>query len=108
VNGDAPFPPWLQVRGDCVDVRVRVVPRSSRDRVAGVIGDRLKLQVTSAPVEGEANRAVLELVAGVAGLPKRAATLVSGSAGRSKTVRLATASPAETAGRLVDAASRER
>ena len=100
--------PWLRVLAAAVDVHVRVVPRSSRDRIAGVFGDRLKLQVTSPPVEGEANRAVLELLARSAGLPSRAASLESGSTGRSKTVRLACDDPAAVAAKLEASASPER
>lgn len=96
--------PWLSIVAGAVEVRVRVVPRSSRDRIAGVLGDRLKLQVTSPPVEGEANRAVLELIAKSAGLPSRAATLAAGQTGRSKTVRLACDDPSAVAARLATAA----
>lgn len=97
---------WLRLRPGAVDVDVRVVPRASRDRIAGVLGDRLKLQVTSPPVEGEANRAVLELLARSAGLPPRAASLVAGQTGRSKTVRLECEDPAAVARRLEEAAAR--
>lgn len=94
------LPPWIRIAEGAVEVQVRVVPRSSRDRVAGVLGDRLKLQVTSPPVEGEANRAVVELLARSAGLPTRAATLTAGASSRSKTVRLASEDPAATAAKL--------
>lgn len=94
------LPPWLRIAAGSVEVQVRVVPRSSRDRIAGVLGERLKLQVTSPPVEGEANRAVLEFLARSAGLPARAATLMAGAAGRSKTVRLACEDPAAVAATL--------
>jgi uncharacterized protein (TIGR00251 family) len=94
------LPPWLRVLAGVVEVQVRVVPRSSRDRIAGVLGERLKLQVTSPPVEGEANRAVLELLARSSGLPVRAATLLAGATGRSKTVRLACEDPAAVAATL--------
>ena len=94
------LPPWLRVIAGAVEVQVRVVPRSSRNRIAGVLGERLKLQVTSPPVEGEANRAVLELMARSAGLPLRAATLSAGATGRSKTVRLTCDDPAAVAATL--------
>jgi uncharacterized protein (TIGR00251 family) len=92
--------PWLRVLPGAVELRVRVVPRSSRDRIAGVIGDRLKIQVTAPPVEGEANRALLETVARAAGLPVRAASLVHGATGRSKTIRLESHDVEETVSRL--------
>lgn len=99
-----PAAKWLRIRPGAVEVDVRVVPRSSRDRIAGVLGDRLKLQVTSPPVEGEANRAVLELLARSVGLSMRAASLVAGQTGRSKTVRLECGDPAAVGERLVKAA----
>lgn len=91
-----------------MDVLVRVVPRSSRSRVAGVVGDRLKVQVTSPPVDGEANAAVLEVLARAAGLAVRDASLVAGHTGRSKTVRLATDDAAAVAGFLREAAASVR
>lgn len=96
--------PWLRPGAGCLDVMVRVVPRASRNRLAGVVGDRLKVQVTSPPVEGEANQAVLDLIARSAGLPPRAASLVAGQSSRSKTVRLETADAAATASLLEKAA----
>ena len=101
----ADLPPWVRLVAGAVEVQVRVVPRSSRDRVAGVLGDRLKLQVTSPPVEGEANRAVCELLAKTAGLANRAVSVSAGATGRSKTVRLECADPGAVARRVVEAAT---
>jgi len=92
--------PWLRVLEHAVELRIKVVPSSSRDRIAGVGGDRLRLRVTSPPVDGEANRAVLELLARSAGVPLRAATLVAGASGRSKTVRIDGESPQRIARKL--------
>ncbi len=103
---DMELPPWIRLLVGAVEVKVRVVPRSSRDRVAGVLGDRLKLQVTSPPVEGEANRAVCELLAKTADLPNRAASVAAGATGRSKAVRLECDDPAAVVRLLVAAGAR--
>lgn len=92
--------PWLRVGAGVVDVLVRVVPRASRSRLAGVLGDRLKVQVTAPPVEGEANREVSDLLARSAGLAARDASIAAGSSSRSKTVRLECEDPAAVAARL--------
>ena len=104
----AGLPTWLRLLEGAVEVRVRVVPRSSRDRIAGVLGDRLKVLVTSPPVEGAANDAVLRLVADTAGVPRKAASLVAGSSSRSKTVRLDAADPSATARNLAARAAEAR
>ncbi len=70
-------------------MRVRVQPRASRNRIAGVHGGRLKLQVTAPPVDGAANRAVVELLAEALALPRRLVEVVSGASSREKTVAVA-------------------
>ena len=100
--------PWLRISVDAVDVHVRVVPRASRSRIAGTIGDRLKVQIAAPPVDGEANREVAELLAKTAGLPARAAVVTTGAASRSKTIRLACEDPVAVAARLVAAAAQVR
>jgi uncharacterized protein len=95
------LPPWLRVVDGGLEIKVRVVPRSSRDRIAGVLGDRLKIQVTGPPVEGAANDCVLDVLTRSAGLPSRSAALKAGASGRSKTVLLETVDPEIVAARLI-------
>jgi len=49
---------------------------------------RLKVAVTSPPVEGEANEAVVQLFAKSLGLSKRQVEIVAGLSSRRKTVRI--------------------
>lgn len=72
---------------------MRVVPRASHQRIVGVLGDRIKVQIHAPPVEGEANRALGALLADVAGLPPSSVRVIAGGKGRSKTVLLECADP---------------
>lgn len=68
---------------------VRVTPRASRDEVAGLhtASDgsvSLAVKVTAVPDKGKANKAVIELVAKAARLPKSALSLASGGSERNK------------------------
>jgi uncharacterized protein len=99
---------WLRLGPGSVDVQVRVAPRASRSRIAGVMGERLKIQVTAPPVEGQANLEVARLLAKSAGLPARNATVSAGAASRSKTIRLACDDPASVADRLERLAAQAR
>jgi hypothetical protein len=65
-----------------------VTPRASRAKLGPIAGDRVKIAVTAPPVDGEANAAVVECVAKVLGVPRRAVTIVSGESSRRKTVRV--------------------
>lgn len=65
-----------------------VVPRASRVAVGPLVGDRLRVAVTAPPVDGEANAAVIEAVAGAFGVRRSAVTIVRGERGKRKTVSI--------------------
>ena len=69
-------------------LRLKVVPKASRSRVAGCVGDRLKVQVTAPPERGKANAAVLELLADRLQLARSAVRLVAGETSPQKTVEI--------------------
>ena len=69
-------------------IKVKVVPRSSRDEVCGLEGDTLKIKVTAPPVEGAANERVVELLAKRFGLRKSDVRIVQGMRSRLKTVEI--------------------
>lgn len=71
-----------------VTFAVRVIPRSSRNQVAGVQGDALKVKLTVPPVEGAANEALIGFLAERLGVRKSAVSIISGERNRSKTVRV--------------------
>ena len=82
-------PPWLVPVEGGVELLVLVQPRASRSRVLGEHGGYLKIQLAAPPVDGAANAALLELLAGLLGVPRRQVTLVSGESSRRKRVRAA-------------------
>src|SRR3990172_559085 len=74
--------------GGGVTLAVRVIPRSSRNEVAGVQGDALKVRLTAPPVEGAANAALIEFLAKQLGVRTSAVSILSGDKSRHKTVRV--------------------
>jgi uncharacterized protein (TIGR00251 family) len=71
-----------------VTIRVYVAPRSSASKVVGEHNGALKVALTAPPVEGAANKALVDLLAKLLGVPKGAVTIVSGETSRNKTVRV--------------------
>jgi len=67
---------------------VRVQPRASRSEIVGLHGDAMKIRLSAAPVDGAANEALVELIAGVLGVGRRAVRIVSGESSRSKVVEV--------------------
>lgn len=68
---------------------VKVVPGASRTGVVGIEGDLLKVRLAAAPVDGNANRALIDLLAKVLFIPKSSIHLKSGLTSRRKTILLA-------------------
>lgn len=69
---------------DGIRLAVRLQPRASRNQVVGVMGDRLKVQLTAPPVEGAANAACQAFLAEVFKVSKSSVRLIGGEKSRDK------------------------
>jgi uncharacterized protein len=83
--------------GDALTIDVLVVTRASRTAVGPMVGDRLRVAVAAPPVEGAANAAVIEALAGAFGVRRAAVQIVRGERARRKTVRIEGATSAALA-----------
>ena len=81
-------------------IHVKVVPGSSRDRVAGRYGDGVKVQVSAPPEGGRANRAVEGVIAAALGLKAQQVRVVKGHAAPRKVVEVEGVDQADVLGRL--------
>ena len=79
---------------------VRVVPGASKNEVAGIQDGALKVKLTAPPVEGKANRACVDFLAGLLGLRRSALAIASGEKSRKKTVTAGGITRAELKSRL--------
>lgn len=78
---------------------VRVQPRSSRNQVA-LVGDVVKVWLTAPPTDGQANAALLALLADRLAIPKSNVEVIRGHTSRNKTVRIDGLSADEIRARL--------
>ncbi|OHC14755.1 MAG: hypothetical protein A3K50_10640 [Planctomycetes bacterium RIFOXYD12_FULL_42_12] len=63
---------------------IRTQPGSSKNRIIGEYGGRLKLAVTAAPEKGRANKAVIELLADTLHISESSIHIISGESSRDK------------------------
>ncbi len=79
--------PW-QETADGLSLVVRLTPKGGRDELDGIgegpDGAVLKARVRAAPTDGQANRAIVKLIAKSLGVPKRAVQLTAGQKSRIK------------------------
>ncbi|MBP2650026.1 MAG: hypothetical protein H6Q74_851 [Firmicutes bacterium] len=73
---------------DGITVKVKVQPRASRNAVSGIIGDSLKLALTSPPVDGAANSACIAFFAELCRVAKGRVTIESGQKSREKVIKI--------------------
>lgn len=76
-----------------VRLAVRLTPRGGSDRIDGLVAaadgaQALAVRVRAVPEAGQANRALLALLAAQLAIPAAAVTLVSGATSRRKLVHL--------------------
>jgi uncharacterized protein (TIGR00251 family) len=69
-------------------VHVRVQPRARQNEVVEQVGGVLRVRVTAAPEGGEANRAVIALLAEAFGVAPSRVELVRGATSRDKLFRV--------------------
>jgi uncharacterized protein YggU (UPF0235/DUF167 family) len=85
--------PWTVAAGGLAVV-VRITPRGGRDAIDGIEQRAdgqcvLKARVRAAATEGEANRALIALIADALDVPPRDVTLTSGATARIKRLNVA-------------------
>jgi uncharacterized protein (TIGR00251 family) len=97
-------PPWLRVVPGGVELSLLVQPRASRDQLAGVQGNELKIRLAAPPVEGAANAACCAFFAKLCKLPKSCVILIAGESSRHKRLLLANVDAEELLVRLGSAA----
>lgn len=66
------------------NIKVKVQPRASANQLVGYRGDVLLLRVTAPPVGGQANLAIVSLLAGALGIAKSRVQIVRGHTSRDK------------------------
>lgn len=91
---------FVQDVADGCTLAVRVHPGARKNAVTGVHDGALKISLTTPPVEGRANEALIAFVAEALGLPKARVALLSGQTSRSKLLRITGRSAAEVTAAL--------
>ena len=79
----------MEQTGDDVLLWIKAVPGASRDQVAGVLGERLKVRVSAPPEDGKANAAICRLLARSLGLRASQVSVETGHSSAEKTIRIA-------------------
>lgn len=81
-------PPYCHNHPQGLLLDVRVQPKSAQNAVVGVHDGALKIRLTAPPVEGKANKALVQFVGKWLRCPKSTLEIVSGQTSRTKRLLL--------------------
>ncbi len=73
---------------DSLIIKIKVEPRSSRSGITGFYGEGLKVKLSSPPVEGKANKELIEVLAKKFGIRKKDVEIIKGEKSKNKIVKL--------------------
>ncbi len=79
---------WYRWEGHDLILRIRVQPRAKRDELVEFQGERLRIRITAPPVDDKANVHLRKFLAAMFQVPYSTVTLLSGSTGRDKRLRI--------------------
>lgn len=73
---------------DGVTFTIHVQPKASRNEICGLIGNELKIRLTSPPIDGAANKLCREYLAKLLRVAKSNIRIIAGEKSRHKTVSI--------------------
>jgi uncharacterized protein len=70
------------------EIRIKLLPRSSKSQIMGREGEFYRVKVNSPPVDGEANKELISLISKKLRIPKSNIEIISGRTSRMKVLRV--------------------
>ena len=83
------MPSWTVLETtEGIQFKIKVLPRAAKNEISGIQGDALKLRLTAPPVDGAANEACVQFLAGLLNISKKAVSIVNGHTSQHKIIRI--------------------
>ena len=79
---------WLREANGRVTLTLHIQPGAKTTMLSGVHGDALKIRLAAPPVDGKANAALCDFLAGCLLVPKRDVEVIGGLTSRQKRVAI--------------------
>ena len=79
----------FKIKDDGVWMKLRVSPNSSKNQIVPE-GEIIKLKITAQPIEGKANKAVIEYLSKLLKVPKTSIEIIKGETSKDKTIFIKT------------------
>ena len=77
---------WITEKPEGVVITIFVQPRASKNMIAGLHGDALKIKLTAPPVDNAANKMCVQYLAKCLNISKSSLEIISGQTSRTKQI----------------------
>lgn len=67
---------------------VKVQPKSSQNQITGIVEGVMKIRLTSPPVDGKANQALINMLSKIVDVPKKSITIIRGETSTNKLIQI--------------------
>ncbi len=79
---------WYEIKDDKVIINVKALPNSSKNVIAEVFDDQLKIKIKAPAVEGAANKELVKFLSKEFKVPKSEVEFVGGETSKRKRIKL--------------------
>jgi len=78
----------LKIKNVPMRIYVKVIPRSSKNEVIRISEGEYKVKLTAPPVEGEANKMLVKILADFFDVAKSSISIIGGKSARTKLIQI--------------------
>ncbi len=79
---------WYEIKDDFVIFYIKAQPNSSKNKIAGILGDSLKINIKAPAVDGEANKELVKFLSKSFKIAKNDIHFISGETSKRKKLKL--------------------
>lgn len=79
---------WFVIVNDCIHIKLKAFPGSSKNEFSGVRDGRLCVRIAASPENGKANTCLRDFIAKSAGCAKKDVAVIKGNKSKLKTVSI--------------------
>ncbi|MFW2372366.1 MAG: DUF167 family protein [Gammaproteobacteria bacterium] len=79
---------FFQWQDDDLILNIKVQSRASKNEFSEILGNAIKLRITTAPIDGKANQHLITLLAKTFRVTKKQVEILSGETGRDKRIKI--------------------
>ncbi len=79
---------WYEIKENFVIFTIKAQPNSSKNKIAGILGDSLKINIKAPAVEGAANKELVKFLSKTFKVAKSEIEFVSGETSKQKRIKI--------------------